>query len=168
MTTLVESEFRTVIEDVRARHAAVVALMYATDSQAMALLRLYVTLGIAAASGAAAGFGEAAPITRPLAWALAVAAIIVVIGAVYCLRALRSARISLPGRKADFWQWALSPGIDRARVLIEYLKNAEEKGAANDRLNKETATALSWAKLCGALAPLVALLAGLIAHLGHF
>lgn len=166
MATLADTEFRTVIEDARARHAAVVALIYTTDTQAMALLRLYVTLGIAAASGAAAGFGASAAITRPAAWALVVGAVIFVIGAGLCLRALRSAAINLPGRKPDFWEWAMLPNIDRAAVLAAYLDNLKVKGIANDRCNASSATALKWAKRCGAVAPLGALLAAAAVHVG--
>ena len=168
MAALAESEFRTIIEDARTRHAAVVALMYVTDTQAMSLLRLYVTLGIATASATAAGFGPSAMFARPVAWALAVGAIIFMIGAAFCLRALRPSKINLPGRKAEFWTWAMLPNVERDTVLAAYLDNLQEKGAMNDGCNARAADALKWAKRCGAIAPLGALLLGATALCWNF
>lgn len=42
-----KTDWKLVIEDARTRHAAVVNLIYFTDSQAMNLLRLYVTVASA-------------------------------------------------------------------------------------------------------------------------
>jgi hypothetical protein len=163
-----ESEFRTIIEDARTRHGAVVALMYSLDGQAIGLLRLYATLGIATASGALAGLGGTGSIiTRPLALGLLFAAVVLVIGAVLCFIVLRSIRINLPGRDPDFWQWAMHPGVDRSQVLAKYLENLKEKAIDNLSRNAFSSRALKWAKMCGAGAPAIALLTGLVAlHYG--
>lgn len=168
MADLAEKEFRTVIEDSRARHTAVVGLLYATDAQSISLLRLYATLGIATASGAAAGFGSSALISRPLAWALSAGALGFVIGAGFCLRALRPCNINLPGRTADFWEWGLEPGVDQASVLSAYLRNLKIKGEANLAHNKASANALKWAKRCSVATPICALVAAAAASLFGF
>jgi hypothetical protein len=159
-----DSEFRTIIEDARTRHAAVVTLMYSSDSQAIGLLRAYSTLGIATASGALAGFGDpSSMITRPLAWGLLAAAIVLVLGAVFCFIVLRSTSINLPGRDPDFWQWAMHPDVDRSEVLVRYLENLKIKATDNQGRNAASSQALKWAKLCGVGAPATALIAGLSA-----
>lgn len=159
-----ESEFRTIIEDARTRHAAVVTLMHSLDGQAIGLLRLYATLGIATASGALAGFGSSTiVIERPLAWGLASAAVVLVIGSASCFVCMRSTRINLPGRDPDFWQWAIRPDVERSLVLAKYLETLKEKAANNLRRNRLSSMALMVAKLCGVGAPLVALATGLAA-----
>lgn len=163
MAQLADLEFRTIIEDARTRHAAVVALIYQTDAQAMGLLRLYSTLGVTTASGAIAGFAHVGLVSKPLAWALSAATIMFVMGAGFCLRALQSSKINLPGRKADFWDWAQGPDVDRRAVLKAYLDNLSEKSSANDALNAKTSNALRWAKRIAVLAPLFAFAAGIAA-----
>jgi hypothetical protein len=157
-----KDDFRVIIEDTRTRHAAVVALIYFTDGQAMALLRLYVTLGIATASGAAAGFSGTLMIPRPVGWALAVATVVLTVGAAFCLRAMQSGAISLPGRRAGFWQWAITPEVTRDEVLRGYLENLVAKTAQNDALNARTAKAHAYAKRCSVMVPIAALAAGLV------
>lgn len=166
MSDLPEKEFRTVIEDARARHTAVIGLLYFTDTQAMLLLRLYVTLGIATVSGSAAGFSSSQFVSRPVAWALVTASLLFVLGSSICLWALRGVVINLPGRKADFWKWAIRDDVDRQQILAAYLDNLEGKNEINDKANRNSAGALSWAKVCGALAPLIALIVGAAA--AHF
>lgn len=158
-----ESEFRTIIEDARTRHGAVVTLMYHLDGQAIGLLRLYATLGIATASGALAGFGDNQIITRPLAWGLAATAVILVIGAVFCFGVLRPMKLNLPGRDPDFWQWATRRDIERAGVVASYLEALKAKAADNLRRNAISSMALTGAKACGVIAPLAALAAGYLA-----
>lgn len=168
MGSLSDGEFRTVIEDARARHAAVVALIYAADAQALSLMRLYVTLSIAAVSGAAASLGQTALFPRPVMWALILTAAIFVIGTAFCLRTLRSTNLNLPGRTGDFWQWAISNDVDRTAVLEAYLDNVEKKGKMNNDISASSGNALKWAKRCGVVAPVVALLTGAAAHYFSF
>lgn len=168
MNSLADSELRTVIEDARTRHAAVVGLMYATDAQAIGLLRSYVTIGIAAASGTAAGFGPSPVFDRPVAWAMLAATILVLIGAVFCLRCLRPTAVNLPGRDPDFWQWATLPNVERAQMLAAYLDNLKTKGADNFKRNARAATELKWAKRCGLVAIGLPLLVGFAAAYWHF
>jgi hypothetical protein len=166
MDDLAKDDLRTVIEDARARHAAVVALIYVTDSQAMSLLRLYGTLAIATASATAAGLAPGSIVSKPLAAAAAGATAVLVLGCAFCLHAMMvGAKINLPGRGADFWLWALDPDVTRARILTAYLDNLKERGALNDRVNTRTARALRYAKFCAIAAPPVALLCGGLAFL---
>jgi hypothetical protein len=126
----------------------------------MALLRLYVSLGIATASSAVAGFSGVVVISHPLAWAFAAATVSLLFGARHCLRALRTTRLSLPGRTADFWQWALQSDVSRRDVLGAYLKDSADRHATNEAINHKASKALTWAKRRGASTPLVAMVAG--------
>lgn len=155
MNAIDGTDFRTIIEDARARHSAVVALIYFTDTQAMNLLRLYLTVGIATVSGAAALL----PRTDTLhfvGYALAAASVVLVIGSGFCMRAMQSGLVNLPGRPADFWSWAIRPDVDHRLAITEYLKNLEEKGALNDALSARNAWALTYAKACSVVTPCIA------------
>jgi hypothetical protein len=157
-----ESEFRTIIEDARTRHAAVITLIYTLDAQALGLLRLYTTLGIATVSGGIAGLIDSANIVpRPLAWSLLSVSIVLLVGAALCLLCLRSTKVNLPGRDPDFWQWAMRPDVGRSQVLAGYLENLKTKAADNLATNDISSKALKAAKVCCVIAPLVALVVGL-------
>jgi branched-subunit amino acid ABC-type transport system permease component len=160
---LEKDDFRTVIEDARTRHGALVTLIYATDQQATALLRLCSTIAVAVASGALAGLTNSGVISRPLGYALAAATAVLTLGAALCLKTLQASIISLPGRTPDFWQWAMHPDVDRRAVLIAYLDNLKDKRSINSDLNIKAAAALKWAKYCVAAAAPLALLTGLVA-----
>jgi len=156
MANLAEGEFRTVIEDARASMGGR-CLMYAMTGRLCPCCGS-TSLWESPRLLVRRGFGSTALVTRPMAWALVAGAAIFVAGAGFCLKALQSSRINLPGRKADFWQWAMLPDVERAAVLNAYLDNLKEKGAANDACNARSANALKWAKRCGAFAAIGALL----------
>lgn len=156
MATIEDLDLRTIIDDARARHAALVALIYSGDAQAMGLLRLYATLGIATVSGAIAGFSGTAAIATPLAAGLAGAAAVLLTGVALCLRAVRPTEINLPGRSSDFWRWALEDAVTPKDVVSAYLANLDERRPVNQQANRDAATALKWAKRCAAVAPVAA------------
>lgn len=147
------------IEDARSRHAATFELVRFTDSQAMSLLGLYVTLGIATVSGAAFGLAPASGLPAPVATALAAAAVLLFVGAAFCLRVLASADLGLPGREPAFWIWALADQ-DAKAILLGYMERLAEASAVNKALNTSATGHLGNARLCGALAPLAAFLTG--------
>lgn len=157
---------RTVIDDTRARAAAVLQLIYFTDTQATALLRIYVLIGVAAASGGAAGLSGATAIPRALGAAFAAAAVMAAIGAYLCLRAMVPATISFPGREPSFWNWAIDePSMNDEQVLRAYLVRAQEKLTLNYDVNEAGARALShakWFAIAMPIAPLLAAIGALI------
>lgn len=164
MTIADTIDSKTVIEDARARHAALVQVIQFIDRQATALMRLYVMIGIASASGAAAGLAAQSLIPRPAGFAFAGAVVISVVGAAMCMRAnLMPSDISLPGRGPEFWQWALQHEASGRVVLDAYLSNLAERTERNRTLNVKVARALSWAKRFSLLYPPASLGAGLAA-----
>ena len=154
---------RFAIEDARIKHGAVVALIETTTRQSMALLSLYVTLGLAAASGAATGFGGSSIVPLGAAWALLVGAFTVLAGAGFCFHAMYTSMINLPGRGPEFWLWADDSEISFEDACREYLRSMEEKRDSNNALNARAAWALHRAKLIGILAPILTLLSGVFA-----
>ncbi|ODR98396.1 hypothetical protein AUC68_08105 [Methyloceanibacter methanicus] len=151
------------IDDARQRHAALTELIYFTDSQAMALLRLYSTVGIAMASASAALFAADPPVSTALAWALASATVVLVIGAVFCWLAMQTLQVSLPGRGAEFWLWAMDARVTAASAFTKYLENLEKESVWNREVNDTTSQHLMAAKIAGVLAPAFAFGAGLLA-----
>ncbi len=156
MSALVEKEFRTAIEDARVRHAAVIALIYHTDQQAAGLLRIFLTVGVAAVS---ACFATASTM-RPVAYALGGAAVMTVIGSVFCLLAMRSGKMRLPGNEPDFWIWAMQDEVSQGSVLRTYLEQLQSGASMNAKLNRKTAGALKYAKVMVVASILAALIAG--------
>lgn len=159
MSDLSEKEFRTVIDDVRARHTAVVALIYHTDTQAAGLLRIYLTVGVAAASGA---YGVLAAYPA-MAVALGSAAAMTIVGSTFCLFAMRAARIRLPGNDPDFWIWASRADVTPQLVLAQYLDQLAGGSTKNADVNESSSRALNYAKAMVVVTLAVAATAGALA-----
>ena len=159
-----KDDWKLAIEDARVRHAAVVNLILSADAQAMNLLRLYVTVATATASGSATAFSST---VAALPWAagygLSVATLCFVVGAYYCFLTMRSATINLPGRGAEFWLWSLHENVDRTDVFRTYLENLKIKTEMNNAVNNSNAKNFRYAKQFGMAAPLFALIVGVIA-----
>lgn len=154
-----ENKWRA-LEDMRSRHRELIALIYLTDKQALSLLGLYLTTGIAAGSAAYAGLGVNAILPRAVAAALGGASLLLFIGSIFCFFAMRAADIGLPGRGPEFWTWADHADISFEIVFSAYLKNLEEKSTATRVLNTSMARILGYGKVCGLLAPIAAVLFG--------
>jgi hypothetical protein len=155
-----DADMRFAIDDARVRQKAVIDLINGSSDQALRLLGFYITLGLAATSGAIAGISATTSI--PIAVAIALLSVLVplVIGSYFCFQTIRPTSIALPGRDPEFWLWAHRSDVTRDVVFKAYLDNLNERMAANRRLNDNTSKALTRAKICGAVAPLVALLSG--------
>jgi hypothetical protein len=161
------SEFdklKLAIDDIRARHKALYDLIIFTDQQAMGYLRLYVTLGLATASGAVSGIVGSASISHALGWGLVGATICLLVGSFYCFKAMNTANIGLIGRGPEFWEWAFLGGVEDRHIIDRYLKGAEAGIAINRELNKTTTGCLQKGRRLGAWAPIATLVAGLIAY----
>jgi hypothetical protein len=155
-----DAHMRFAIEDARVRHKAVIDLINASSDQAIRFLSLYVTLGLAAGSGAIALFARSTSIPTPVAFGLLCALAPLLAGCLFCFQTIKPAALTLPGRDPEFWLWAARDDVSQEQAFNAYLGNLNEKLAANRKLNEETATALTRAKSCGVLAVVVAVLAG--------
>jgi len=84
-------------------------------------------------------------------------------GSYWCFKTMDTTPISLPGRKADFWLWALDPQIATVDALRAYLENLQTKTAQNDALNADIVVIMRRAKVAGMCAPLAAIGGALVA-----
>ncbi|NKM99455.1 hypothetical protein [Rhizobium leguminosarum] len=91
-------DLKIALDDVRARQTALVNLIIFTDQKAMAVFRLYVTLGIAAGAAGAASFFRNDALLEFARWAMVATACWLALGALFCFRAMSRASINLPGR----------------------------------------------------------------------
>jgi hypothetical protein len=163
---LKSDEVKLALDDVRARQIALLQLIYFTDQQAIGLLRLYVTVGVAAATAASAGFSGNSSITMAAAVALSVVALLLLIGCLYCYRAMATAKIGLPGKGPEFWTWALDhPDVNLSYVVSQYLEQTRAILEQDRDTNRVTANALKRAKQLGAAALAAALLVALVSCL---
>ena len=156
-------DWKVAIEDARTRHKAIVDLIYFTEQQAMGLLRLYITLAVAAASAAIAAWSKGSVVPPEVGVALATSSIILVLGSWYCFKAMETAEINMPGRDAEFWIWANHEDVPQYQILEKYLEELQEKHALNRGVNVSSARAFHNAKLTGVSVPIGALAAGLVA-----
>src|SRR5690606_29655615 len=97
-------QLQVALDDARARQTALLQLIYFTDQQAMSLLRLYVTIAVATATGAATGFAPNSWIPMAASIGLTVVSIALLVGCYFCFQAMKTAELALPGRGADFWK----------------------------------------------------------------
>ncbi len=149
-------ELKFALDDARCRQAALVALMYSIDRQAESLLRLYLTLGLASASAGTAILLGKIPIPPPIGVGLLASVVTLLLGSWHCLRAMRPASITLPGRGAEFWIWAQHDDVKFSDAAAQYLKELKDSQNCDRKLNQTCATSLRWAKL---MAPLTLILA---------
>lgn len=159
-------EYKIALEDARTRHASLLQLIYLVDQQAMSLLRLYVPVGVAAASTATAGLKGVFAIPTAPAVGLFGTAVILFVGTIFCFRAMKTAELSLPGRDGKFWRWAMdTEEVDLRHAVSEYLTELDTGMKENLALNKRSSRQLQLAKKAGIAAAPVALVSGLLAWL---
>ncbi len=151
------------MNDLRARHQAVIDLICFNDQRATEFLRLYVTVALAAGAGAISAFAGDQLLTKATGWGLLASLIPLAAGCFYCLEASKSAVLNLPGRGAEFWKWAGGDEVSEQAVIQAYLENLEAKQKANNEINYRSARDLAQAKQAGIVAAMVGLVVGLIA-----
>lgn len=155
-------DLKTMLDDVRARDAALMNLMLFVDRQAMALFRVYVTVGVASAAASAAGQFNRDVLFHEARWATLAAALVLAFGCFACLKAMVPSKVGLPGRGAEFWVWARDELVTEDQMIAQYLGHAEASQAINRITNGQTAAWLSRAKRAGIAAPLAGLLVGAV------
>lgn len=162
---LKDDDWKLALEDARFRHNALMQLLYINDGQAVTLLRLYLTMTIAAAGAAASIFLGTWALPREFAWALSSAALLLIISAGCCSLATMGRGVNLPGRGAEFWLWAAREEVDREEAFRTYLTNLKEKHEVNRRRNERQANALLAGKIGGLLVVPIAFAVGGYCHL---
>lgn len=142
-------KLESVLEDTRERNRELVELIKFTDAQALSLLQLYITVSLAAAAGSIAAMTSPHMLVQAAAWGGFASIVPLVIGCFFCLRATRVDLLYLPGRGAEFWQWASHRSLTQRVVIAEYLKSQIETQQHNRSINAMTAGSLKRAKYGG-------------------
>ncbi|TQI72901.1 hypothetical protein FHT98_0621 [Bosea sp. AK1] len=144
-------DLKNILDDIRARDAAILNLLLVTDQRSLALFRIYVTLAAALASAAVAsvvGEGKAPLAQNWVAHSASVAAIGLLIGCAYCLAAMKTAKIAFPGKGAEFWQWATGD-VEEPDLIQAYLAQSLAGQSNNFDVNTVASKALRMAKRLG-------------------
>ncbi|MER9091530.1 hypothetical protein NKI34_10430 [Mesorhizobium sp. M0700] len=157
-----KADLKTILDDARARDTALINLIIFTDRQAMALFRVYVTVGAATAVAAASGLLGVDPLLHFAGPSTAAIALVLAVACWFCLRAMVPSDVGLPGRAAEFWQWTTDELISEEHVLRAYLQQTKAVQDVNRATNERGAIALSWAKRLGIAAPIAGLAIGAI------
>ena len=157
---LEKDDWKFALEDARFRHNALMQLIYSGDNQALVLLRLFLTMSLAAAGGALSVFLDSWSLPIEVAYSLSAASLLLLSAAIACTFAIMGEPVNLPGRGADFWLWAADKTVEREEVFQSYLRNLNEKHQVNRRRNDKQANALLAAKIGGLTALPVAVLVG--------
>jgi hypothetical protein len=84
---------------------------------------------------------------------IASAAVVLLIGCAFAYGAAWTARIYLPGRKPDFWTWAIENEQDIRDTALAYAKQALEVIENNEKVADRAAARLTKAYICGLIAP---------------
>jgi hypothetical protein len=162
------SDVQFACNDARIRNAAIVDLIHQGDRNALGLLQFYIAVASAAISAAAAIFFTAAAVPKIFGLTLIGIAVPLLAGAYCCFVSMWSANIHLPGRSAEFWQWAMKPEVETKAVYEAYLSRLLQGQATNTALNTRMAKWLDYAKRCGVLAPFIGLVALFIGIAARF
>jgi hypothetical protein len=141
-------DLKIVFDDVRGRDAALLNVILAGDRQAVALFRVFVTLVVALVS---ATIAASLSTTVSLTWGMVTGAILAIAGLCaacwQCIRAIRTANMALPGKRAEFWIWARREDIDEETAVNTYLEQSREAQDTNHKVNTQSAASLKLAKL---------------------
>lgn len=143
-------DMKIILDDVRSRDTALLTMLLATDRQAMALFRVYVTLTAALASAALAAMFGAAPYLG--FWAVFGAgtmAMCLTLACWYCIQTVKTATVALPGKGAEFWQWALRDDVTEEAVITAYLGQSLNGQDNNLAVNQQSSSYLRMAKRLG-------------------
>lgn len=76
-------------------------------------------------------------------------ALLMTLGSYFCVRAMATAEVGLPGRRAEFWLWASDPAVTLDHALQTYLAQAKEVQDINHKVNAASGGALRIAKNMG-------------------
>lgn len=143
-------DLKSVLDDVRARDAALLAMLLSNDRQAMALFRVYVTIAAALASAALAATLKVG--WYPDFWVAAGAgatALGLSIACLLCIQAMKSAKVAMPGKGAEFWQWASREDVAEKAILDAYLAQSLFGQDNNFYINRRSSAYLQRAKRLG-------------------
>jgi hypothetical protein len=125
------------------------------DDRALRVLSLYVTV-LGALVTALFALKQAQILTAYFLIPIFAAASALAVGCAFAYRAGWTARIFLPGRKPDFWIWAIENGQNVQEAALAYARQAADTTAHNEGVADRAASRLAKAYFCGLAAPAIA------------
>jgi hypothetical protein len=125
------------------------------DDRALRVLSLYVTV-LGALVTALFALIQAQVLTAYFVIPIVAAALALAVGCAFAYRAGWTARIFLPGRKPDFWIWAIENEQTVQEAALAYTRQAADTIAHNERVADRAASHLGKAYFCGLAAPAIA------------
>jgi hypothetical protein len=142
------------IHDIARYQEQLLKIIVHHDDRALRVLSLYVTV-LGALVTASFGLYQAHAWSAYVVILIVVASLSLMLGCWFAYRAAWTAIIYLPGRKPDFWNWALEYDQDMRATALAYAKQAAEVISHNERIADRAANCLARAHMCGIAAPFV-------------
>lgn len=149
------------LDDVRQRQKSLFDLILSTDRQAMTFFGFCVSICIASGTGAATALMTESKIPTGAGAALVCVSVGFLIAGFYCLETMKTVDIGLPGRRSEFWEWALKFNDENDSSVSEYIKEAGRIYDRNSATSDSMAKSLGNAKRAAGIALLLAAPAGL-------
>lgn len=161
MLTLDQKQFA--VADANARLVALIDLTKFNDQQAIGLLQFYVTLGVAALGAAFAGQAGVPIFGISGSVAAASFAVVILLGALQCHRAMIPGAVPFPGRDVEFWLTVRdNEGWSFEAALDAYLDEAKELRRSFREAHRVGAQRLTLARRAAYVAPFIGLIAGIL------
>lgn len=142
------------IQDTVRYQEQLLKLIFFHDEKGHKVLSVYVTV-IAAMVTAAFALNQLTELGLYRKLFLGGAAMSLVLGSIFAYATAWTAPVYIPGRKPDFWLWAMDYKQDLQETTAAYLKQAMEINARNEALSNRSAGRLENAYICGVAAPFV-------------
>jgi hypothetical protein len=140
------------IQDIARYQEQLLRMIIHHDDRSLRALSLYVTV-LGALVTAAFGLNQVRALNAYAGIIMGGAALSLLVGCAFAYRAAWTAVIFLPGRKSDFWTWALENEQDIRETALAYAAQAMAIVANNERVADRAANNLARAHLPSQLSP---------------
>ena len=153
------------IQDVVRYQEQLSKLIFFHDEKGHKVLSVYVTV-IAAIVTAAFGLNQIGKFSLYEKLFLGGNVASLLVGCLFAYATAWTAPIFIPGRKPDFWIWALENEQTVRETTVAYLNQSIEINRFNEALSNRSSNRLEKAYICGLAAPLVGTAAVWLAYWG--
>ncbi|RYX88241.1 MAG: hypothetical protein EON84_17115 [Bradyrhizobiaceae bacterium] len=153
------------LQDVVRYQEHLLKLIQFHDEKSHKVLAVYISI-LAAVTTISFGLNQIGQLSLFLKCFLGGSALSVLLGCAWAYTAAWTAEVYLPGRKPDFWFWALRNEQDVRETVTAYLNQSEAMIAVNEAVSTRSSTRMTRAYLCGLAAPFVGASAVWLAYWG--
>lgn len=147
-----EEVAKLAIQDVARYQEQLSKLIFFHDEKGHKVLSVYVTVLAAIVTGAFA-LNQINKLNLYAQLFLGGAAASLLLGCAFAYITAWTSPIYIPGRKPDFWLWALENDQDVRETTIAYLSQAADTSRFNENLSNRSSKRLQKAYICGLAAP---------------